>query len=577
MRLKSKFIILGAGLIGMAGVSAYLNSENNQLAETQSTSIEVVQRHMDADMKHDGIRGNVYSALLAASTGNAEMLKSSQQEIATMSEEFAANVDTNLKATLPADIKQQFLKIQGSVKDYADYSIKIAQNASNFDAALAMLPKFNQVFEVLEEDQGKASDMILAWSKDIHDKASTNNRYFQWILGGLCVVAIGLPLFAMANIFNPLEACIRFMIRLSEGDTTQTVPFLTRKDEMGNMATTLQVFKTNAIEKTRLASEQAKLEADLKISLESSETQLKAALERVATEQKEAEARAEVDRQKTREELAQRFEQKVQGIIQTVVNSATDLQNTSEVLNKTISINTTEASHVADSAEKTTRNVETIASAIEEMSATVNEIASQMSHSATAVNLAVEQVQKADETSAWLDEATLQIDKIVETINTIASQINLLALNATIESASAGEAGKGFAVVANEVKLLATQTREATNEISSKVTNIKGASKQVIEALQGIKNSIDSVNEISVAVSGAVEQQSIATREISHSMAHAAQSVNQINGNIDEISKTSGDAGVAATKALNASNVLSIESGKLNKEVNNFLAEVRRG
>ena len=577
LNLKKQFMMLGALLILVAACSAYLNSENNRLAAAQQVAVLVVQRHMDADMKHDGIRGNVYSSLVASQLRNASMLKASQTEIDEMVTSFNDNVEQNLKSDVPPHIKQQFLKIQQSVKQYGDYSRFIAQQATDFTKASKSLPQFDQVFGVLEEDQGKASEQILAWSQSLQQESSTISLYFQWVLGVICLLAVGVPVFAIWQIFKPLDVAIACMQALSDGKTNVQVPYQNRRNELGKMAKTIQVFKNNAIEKAKLADHQKELEANLKQSLDSAETQLKAALAKVAEEQIANEQRAEAERRQTREDLAHRFEQTVQGIIKNVVVSSNALTSSTTTLNKTIGLNTQQSFVIAESAEKTTCTVDNIAAAVEEMSATVSQIAEQMIFTSQAVQEAVEQVEKADTTSTWLDNATVQIDKIVDSINVIASQINLLALNATIESASAGDAGKGFAVVANEVKLLATQTREAINEVSEKVTNIKGASSQMIEALQGIKRSISSVNAISTSVSTAIEQQNAASQEISKNMAMAAQSVKEINENINGITKASDEAGTAAANAVATSSNLSTESDRLSTEVQQFLVAVRQG
>lgn len=577
MTLKTKFILLGGLLILLTALTAWLNIENNLIATAQKQSIEVIQRHMDADMKHDGMRGNVYSSLFASKVGDMELLKESQTEVKDMSAEFIADVDQNLQADVPEDIKKQFQKIKVSVKNYADFSQKISHKAQNFDEAVVMLPEFNRVFGVLEEDQGKASEMIMAWSGELSASANQLSLYLNIIMGVLLIAAITLPLFAMLAIFKPLSATMAAMQTLSDGDTSVEIPYTTRQDEMGAMAQTVQVFKENAIEKMQAEEAQRRMEQ------EQQEATLKAAQEReqaavqAAKDREQATLQAEIDKKKTREDLANRFEQRVQGILQTVVMAATELKQTSSSLSKAVETSSKKAENVALSAGETTENVNGVASAVEEMSATVREIANQMNRTTAALQVAVEQVAKADEVSEMLDGSTTQIGKIVEIINGIAAQINLLALNATIEAASAGEAGKGFAVVANEVKVLAGQTRQATDDIESNIASIQEVSKQVIEALTAIKGTMMNVNEISLTVSGAVEEQSATTNEIAGNMSSAARGITQINSDIDEVSQSSSGASMAASQTLEASELLSMEAEKLSSEVSSFLTEVRQG
>ncbi len=577
MTLKLKFILIGALLVLVALVTEWLNIENNMIALSQQTAVEVIQRHMDADMKHDGMRGNVYSALVASKMGDQALLKASQEAIDSMSKEFTHDVADNLKEDLPDNIQQQLQKVQQSVKVYTTFCHQISTSAADFDKASLMLPQFNEVFTVLEVDQEKASDMILKWSEELTASAAAISMYLQIALILLLVLAIGLPIFSIMSIFKPLSVTMKTMQRLSNGDTSLDIQYTQRHDEMGAMAKTMQVFKDNALEKARMEEvqhqlEQEQREAERKLTQEQQEAKL-----RLEQEQEAARIRATEEQKQTREDLANRFEQRMQGIIQSVVSAATELSQTSESLSQIIHESSEKTEDVASSAEQATQNVQNVASAVEQMSATVNEIAGQMTRSTEAIRQVVEQVTKADATSALLDATTLKIGKIVDTIHAITGQINLLALNATIESASAGEAGRGFAVVANEIKILAGQTREAAGEIAGNISNIKDVSKEVVEALNTIKNSIERVDDISVGISSSVEEQSATTNEIASNMTYAAKGVTQISHNIQDVSKSTLSASAAAAQSLNATQMLSKEAEKLSAEVLSFLTEVRHG
>jgi methyl-accepting chemotaxis protein len=172
--------------------------------------------------------------------------------------------------------------------------------------------------------------------------------------------------------------------------------------------------------------------------------------------------------------------------------------------------------------------METVAAGAEELNASVREIATSMVKSKDTADDAAQRVTAADQSTQRLAEATQAMGGIIEMINNITSQINLLALNATIESARAGEAGKGFAVVANEVKNLAGQARNATEQISKEIDGMRNISGDVVTALQGIKDGIESVREYVTSTAAAVEEQSAVASEMSSNMQKAAAEASSI-------------------------------------------------
>jgi methyl-accepting chemotaxis protein len=136
------------------------------------------------------------------------------------------------------------------------------------------------------------------------------------------------------------------------------------------------------------------------------------------------------------------------------------------------------------------QSVNTVAAAVEEMSASLTEVSKNASRGA---QVSREAQQNAENTIVNVDnlgQAAQEIGNVIDVIKNIASQTNLLALNATIEAASAGEAGKGFAVVANEVKELAKQSAEATEDIRHRVEQIQQNTNKAIGAIRLITDTI---------------------------------------------------------------------------------------
>lgn len=187
---------------------------------------------------------------------------------------------------------------------------------------------------------------------------------------------------------------------------------------------------------------------------------------------------------------------------------------------------------VAAAMEQSTTNLNMTATASEEMSATIKEIAESSGQARLATEKAVRSVESSQESVSKLGDNAESIGKITETITEISEQTNLLALNATIEAARAGEAGKGFAVVANEIKELARETAEATNQIKSSIEGIQDQTKTTIADISIISGAIDEVDQVVNGIVTAVEEQSVTTSEIVENVSQASQAIGEINENV---------------------------------------------
>jgi methyl-accepting chemotaxis protein len=189
---------------------------------------------------------------------------------------------------------------------------------------------------------------------------------------------------------------------------------------------------------------------------------------------------------------------------------------------------------VASAMEEFTVNIATVASSTEEMSATVSEIAMNTGKAREITNQAVASASAASDRVNALGSAAREITKVTESITAISSQTNLLALNATIEAARAGEAGRGFAVVANEIKELAQQTAQATEQIRAKIQGIQDATGMTVSEIRQIGGVIRDVDTIVTTIAAAVEEQSATTREITENLAQATAGVQEINVNVSQ-------------------------------------------
>ncbi len=194
---------------------------------------------------------------------------------------------------------------------------------------------------------------------------------------------------------------------------------------------------------------------------------------------------------------------------------------------------------IAATSKQSAANMQTIASGIEQLSIAEQEIVVKSEEAGDIVNEAVSKSATASRQLQELGSAADKISDVTETITAISEQTNLLALNATIEAARAGDAGKGFAVVANEIKELASQTTDATQEIRVKISGIQTATTETVREIGKVTDVISNLNDIINTITAAVEKQSATTEEISSNVQQASIGISEMNGNIGESAEVS--------------------------------------
>lgn len=436
----------------------------------------------------------------------------------------------------------------GSYKKNTDHVLSMQK--MDFTAAVSFMWTAQDSFQALMAEAQSLialeSRLIDANRKSAEASAATTRSLFITITLVVLVLLAVVSFLLVQGISSAVGGMTRAMERLADGDLSVQIPAIGRRDEIGAMAATVQVFKENAQRVKKLTDDQDSMQRE------------------AAQSKRHAMA-----------ELANEIESSVRSAVDAASRAADSIRGEAEVLAANAETAISQAAQVADSSEQANGSVENVAQAAERLVGSISEINRQVAESSRVAGEAVAEAARTDETVKTLTVASGKIGVVVGLINDIASQTNLLALNATIEAARAGDAGKGFAVVANEVKILASQTARATEEITSEITAMKAATDQAVQAIDGIVATIGRVNEALEAISGAVDEQGRATGEISSSVSQAAHGTRTVSSGIGEVRRVADQVGNAAASVHVTTETLVGEFGRLQSQVDGLVARLR--
>tara|TARA_Y100000782_G_scaffold111650_1_gene140263 strand:+ start:1565 stop:3244 length:1680 start_codon:yes stop_codon:yes gene_type:complete len=360
----------------------------------------------------------------------------------------------------------------------------------------------------------------------------------------LCLaVVVATVVMVIRSITRPVNALSETMSAVAAGADTGA-DFSTRRDELGAMGVALNQFRSVLAEREKLSAE--------------------------------TEARHQEEREKQNRiaELIAVFRETSEDVLGSVTETVVSLRENMQSLNDATDETATCAASASEISVNTSSNVQTVAAAAEELTTSIHDLNRSVSNTQKTVSGATRKAQDTSEKVVNLATFAKRIGDVVSMIAEIAEQTNLLALNATIEAARAGEAGRGFAIVASEVKSLARQTAEATEQISEQVTAVQEATAEAAEAMSDISSVMGQVNEETATMAAAIEQQSEATAEISRNAQQAADGTGKVVSNGQVLNDVVLNNRKTVGSLLESADDVASKSNHLRDEVSRFLSEV---
>jgi methyl-accepting chemotaxis protein len=478
------------GLASLKHASDNLQDQSNRMLVIKDASVDIANLYLD--IWH------------VVTTKDPQARQEYKEALDKTRATYAAKLAKLKNAGNPEYGREQMEKIEAAVANAKALNLSVVDNAMKGDNAKALSDfagegtvKGQGIFQAMADYCEWQQQQVTATQQAMDQVQSR----VYWLLAIMVLASVGLTVFfailVTRSVTTPVLLGVSLLERISGGDLSQNVPgdMRARKDELGDLGRAMQIMSESL----------RKLLGGIKSGVQ---TLASSATELTAVSQQTASGTA----------------------------SMSDKANTVAAAAEEASANTMS---IAAGMEQSSSSLSSVASATEQMSTTVADISGNTSRARSISEQAMGQAQTITDQMQKLGQAAQEIGHVTETITNISAQTNLLALNATIEAARAGTAGKGFAVVANEIKELAKQTAEATEDIKMKIAGIQNSTGTAISDIGQITTVIKDVGTIVTSIAAAIEEQANVTKDVAGNIAQASSGVREANQRVSQTAEVS--------------------------------------